>query len=69
MDEKTKVYAGLVYMGDDVGEYKEIFIKKYGKKAELRNFSYDMIHQYRAELYVTQDILDKDFDGRPKLIS
>ena len=64
-----KVYCGLVYAGEDIDEYKRIINKKYGKKAELRNLNYDCIHGHRAKLYATQDIFNKDFGKKPKLIS
>lgn len=66
---KEKVYAGLVYMGDERGEYEKIVKKKYGKNAELRNFTFDDIHQHRAELFTTPEIFEKEFGGKAKLIS
>ena len=41
--KKDLVYAGLVYMGNEKEEYEKIVEKKYGKNAELRNYSYDDI--------------------------
>ena len=67
--EKEFVYCGVVYMGNNRWDFEKIISKKYGNDAELRNYTNDYIHGDRAELYATQDILDKDFGGRPKLIS
>jgi hypothetical protein len=63
------VYAGLVYMGSHLEEYKKIVAEKYGTDAELRDFSHDEIHEHRAQLFTTPEIFKKDFGGSPKLIS